>query len=291
VDHHQHLISPGLASLIEAAPVTAQDLVPLLDAAGIERAVVLSAAYMYGRPGRKVDDEVGKVRAENDWNAGQAALYPGRLRAFCSVNPLKDYAIGEIDRCARSAGLRHGLKLHFGNSDVQLDDPAHVERLRQVFRAANAHGMAILVHTRASISKKRPYGAAQARIFLEQLLPEAPDVPVQVAHFAGSGPGYEDPPAEAAMAVLAEAVQQGDLRTRQLWFDVASLADQNISPAAAAQLVYRIRQAGVGRVLYGTDAALGENLRPRASWAAFRQLPMTREEFDAIASNVAPYMR
>jgi hypothetical protein len=31
----------------------------------------------------------------------------------------------------------------------------------------------------------------QARIFLDQVLPAAPDVVVQVAHFAGSGPGYD----------------------------------------------------------------------------------------------------
>ena len=60
-----------------------------------------------------------------------------------------------------------------------------------------------------SISRKRPYGAAQARIFLEQLLPLAADVPVQIAHLAGTGPGYDDPPADSAMAVLADAVAVG----------------------------------------------------------------------------------
>jgi hypothetical protein len=34
-------------------------------------------------------------------------------------------------------------------------------------------------------------GAAQARIFLDQVLSAAPDFVVQVAHFAGSGPGYD----------------------------------------------------------------------------------------------------
>ena len=38
------------------------------------------------------------------------------------------------------------------------------------------------------------------------MLPAAPDVPVQVAHFAGSGPGYGDAAAQAAMGVLADAV-------------------------------------------------------------------------------------
>ena len=250
---------------------------------------MLSVAYMYGSPTRTVEDEYARVRAENDWTAAQAALYPDRLIAFCSFNPLKDYALEELARCAGDRRFGRGIKLHFGNSDVQLDDPAHLERLRQVFRAANEHGMAIVVHLRASISRERPYGAAQARMFLEQLLPLAPDVPVQVAHLAGTGPGYDDPPADSAMAVLADAVARGDRNTRRLWFDVASVVDTGISPGNAALVARRIRQVGIERVLFGSDAAVGDNLRPRESWAAFRRLPLTDDEIARIADNVAPY--
>jgi predicted TIM-barrel fold metal-dependent hydrolase len=293
-DHHQHLFSPAIAALlttdsVKFQPLTARDLVPLLDSAGIRRAGLLSVAYMYGSPARTVEDEYAKVRAENDWTAAQAAEYPDRLRAFCAFNPLEDYALQELARCATHPGLRGGIKLHFGNSDVQLENPAHVQQLRRVFRAANDKRMAIVVHMRASISRKRPYGASQARIFLDQLLPVASDVPVQVAHLAGTGPGYDDPPADSALAVLAEAVEKHDPRTRRLWFDVTTVADRDISAANAALLVRRIRQVGAERVLYGSDAAVGDNLRPRESWAAFQRLPLTKEEFRTIAGNVAPY--
>lgn len=261
----------------------------MLDLAHIERATLLSVAYMYGKPGRDVDDEYAKVRAENDWTAAQAALYPGRLIAFCGVNPLKAYALDEIARCASVPGLRHGLKLHIGNSDVQLENPAHLERLRQVFRLANARRMAIAVHLRASISLERPYGAEQAKVFLEQLLPLAPDIPVQVAHLAGSGPGYDDPAADTVMGVLAAAVERRDPHTRRLWFDVATLAAPNLPAAQAAQLVKRIRQVGTARILYGSDAAVGDTPRPREGWAAFRQLPLTETELTQIAGNLAPY--
>lgn len=293
-DHHQHLFSKPIVELIKSPDVTelpASGLITLLDTAGIRRAAVFSVAYMYGSPKRKIDDEYAKVRAENDWTAAQAAQYPDRLRAFCSFNPLKDYALTELARCAASPGLRHGLKLHFGNADIQVDDPAHVERLKQVFRAANKYKMAIAVHMRASISQKRPYGAAQAQVFLDQLLPEAQDVPVQVAHMAGTGPGYDDPPSDSAMEVLARASGKNDPRTRNLWFDVASVADANIAPRDAAKLVQRLREAGLERVVYGTDSAAGDNLRPRESWAAFRKLPLTAQELDRIAANVAPYLR
>lgn len=294
-DHHQHLFSPALASLLAAEspgfpPITAQDVVALLDSAGIRRALVLSVAYLYGSPRRTVDQEYAKVRAENDWTAAQVRRYPERLRAFCSFNPLKDYALDELARCAGHPGLRRGIKLHFGNADAQLDIPSHVAQLRRVFRAANEHRMAIVVHLRPSISRKRPYGARQAHIFLDQLLPLASNVPVQIAHLAGTGPGYDDPPADSAMAVLAQAVENRDPRTRRLWFDVTTIADTGISAANAARAVKRIRQVGVDRILYGSDAAVGDNLRPRESWAAFRRLPLTEREFEKIASNVAPYL-
>jgi predicted TIM-barrel fold metal-dependent hydrolase len=294
-DHHQHLFSPAMVALLDTThsmqPITAREVVALLDSAGIRQALLLSVAYIYGSPARSIPDEYARVRAENDWNAVQAAEYPDRLRAFCSFNPLKEYALDELARCARDPRLRHGIKLHFGNSDVRLEDPAHIAQLRRVFRAANEHKMAIVVHLRASISRNRPYGPVQARAFLEQLLPAAPDVAVQVAHLAGSGPGYDDPPVDSVVAVLAEAVERRDPRTRQLWFDVATVVDRKISAATAALVAKRIRQIGVDRILYGSDAALGDNLRPREGWAAFHRLPLTEREFERIARNVAPYLR
>ena len=295
-DHHQHLFSPTLARVLatgssQLPTITASEVVALLDAAGIRSALLLSVAYMYGSPARTVEDEYAKVRVENDWTGDQAAQHPGRLRAFGSVNPLKAYALDELTRCASHPNLGQGIKLHFGNSDVQLDNPAHIEQLRRVFQAANAHRLVIVIHLRTSISRQRPYGATQARVFLEELLPLVPHSPVQIAHLAGSGPGYDDPAAQEAMAVFAEAVEQGDPRTRQLWFDVATVVDANVSSATAGLVAQRIRQVGIDRTLYGSDAAVGDNLRPREGWAAFCRLPLREDEFTQIASNVAPYLR
>jgi hypothetical protein len=91
--------------------------------------------------------------------------------------------------------------------------------------------------------------------------------------------------------VLAEAAGRHDPRTRPLWFDVASLADRDISSANADLLVRRLRQAGVERILYGSDSAAGDNLRPHEGWAAFCRLPLTADELARIAGNLAPYLR
>ncbi len=82
---------------------------------------------------------------------------------FCGLNPLKDYAL-ELARCASNPNLRRGLKLHFGNSVVDYRNPTHIERVRQVFRAANGYRMTIVVHARASVTRKLPYGRDEALI-------------------------------------------------------------------------------------------------------------------------------
>ena len=160
IDYHQHLYSPvaGPISISGWKGVTAGELIPLMDEARISRAVVLSTAYsLANRHKPHVPKERDAVRNENDWTSAQVAMYPDRLTGFCSVNPLKPYAIEEINRCAKDPYLRTGLKLHFGNSDVDVDNPSHLAQLKRVFRVANRSRMAILVHAHANVDFHRPY--------------------------------------------------------------------------------------------------------------------------------------
>jgi hypothetical protein len=152
--------------------------------------------------------------------------------------------------------------------------------------------MAIVAHIRGSFSRKHPYGPEQARLFLE-LLSFAPDIPVQVAHLAASGPGFNDPAAHSVLEVLADVVAKNDPRTRNLWFDVTTVAVPGNSAETSALLVKRIRQIGMKRILYGSDAAVGSNpnLLPREAWAAFSRLELSKKEIKTIAMNVAPYLR
>lgn len=96
---------------------------------------------------------------------------------------------------------------------------------------------------------------------------------------------------QSVIKVPADAVANDDARTRKLWFDVASNAHPTNSAEVSELLVELIRQIGVKRILYGTDSALGNDLRPREAWGAFRQLKLSTKEIKAIAGNVAPYFR
>lgn len=292
IDYHQHLYSPQAGARSSPGPkgIDADYLVAQLDAAGISRAVVLSVAYSFSNPNKAaVPDEYLHVMDENNWTSAQVAKYPRRLLGFCSVNPLRPYALKEIARCAKDPNLRTGLKLHFGNSDVNLDNPDHLARVRQVFRAANDHHMAIVVHMHANIDHHRPYGAKEAHIFLGQLLPEAPDVVVQIAHLAGGG-GYDDPATDAALAVFVKAIERKDPRMKNVYFDVCGIAIPGMWEDKADVLVTRIRQIGTNRLLYGSDAATADN-RPMDTLKRWHSLPLTQEEFRAIDNNVVPYVR
>lgn len=294
IDYHQHLFSPDAAALVtgnRSSPgIGARDVIVLLDSAGIRRALVLSVAYTWGKASRAaVDSEYNHVKAENDWTAQQVLQYSDRLRAFCSFNPLKPYAFDELARCNNNPQLRHGLKLHFGNSDVDLDNPENVAQVRKVFEAANRNRMAIVVHMRTSLDLGRRYGADAARVFLNELLPAAPDVPVQIAHLAGAG-GY-DATIDSALSVFTDAIARHDPRMKNLWFDATTVVRPGMSSHQLQQITARIRQLGIERVLYGSDAAANPLAYPQAGWEAFQRLPLTEAEVKVIANNVAPYMR
>ncbi|HEX2569388.1 MAG TPA: amidohydrolase family protein [Polyangia bacterium] len=267
---------------------TPEELIAGLDAAGIPRAVVLSVAYWYGSAHQKpAPDEYAKVKAENDWLAAQVARHPDRLVGFFSFNPLKDYAIAEMDRCAKIPGAPFkGIKLHFGNSGVDVLNPEHIEKLRKVFRAANERRLPMVIHL---WTLDKTYGREHSKAFLEKLLPAAPDVPIQIAHMAASGPGYHS---DDAMEVFADAAAARDPRMGKVYFDVASMVLRDTPPKTLELVARRLRQVGMKHVLFASDWVPGSTKdTPSVAWEAFRRLPLSEDEFRTVAGNVAPYLR
>lgn len=79
-------------------------------------------------------------------------------------------------------------------------------------------------------------------VFLNEILPAAPDVAVQIAHMAGET-GNEQAVADQALAVFVDAIAKGEPRTRRLWFDVTQVATARTGPDRAAVIVKRIPAA------------------------------------------------
>ena len=289
IAYHQHLFSARTSELIKLPVYDATALLADLDRAGIQRAVVLSMAYTYADERKNVPDRDANVRGENDWTAAEAARSNGRLIGFCSVNPLREAALAEVERCTRLPNIR-GLKLHFANSGVNLRNADHASKLAQVFAAANSAGAPIIVHMRLRTSSTDAYGAEDAQLFIDKLLPAAPNVAVQIAHLAGAGSFPED--AEMAMNVFAEAISRDDSRTRNVYFDVTTVAMSGTTKADGDYIAKAIRSVGVERVLFGSDAPFEGNPPPGEAWSLFtNKVPLSEAEFRTIANNVAPYAR
>jgi predicted TIM-barrel fold metal-dependent hydrolase len=158
----------------------------------------------------------------------------------------------------------------------------------EVFSLAQRRGAPVLVHMRARGGTN--YGAEDARLFLDKVLPASPDVEVVVAHFGGAGPGYP-PQADEVMGVFAAAAKSNDKRLRNIYFDMATVVTAEATPADGELVAKRIREVGVGRILYGSD------LNPpgggiREGWEIFAaKVPLTPSELRTIAANRAPFTR
>jgi predicted TIM-barrel fold metal-dependent hydrolase/pimeloyl-ACP methyl ester carboxylesterase len=285
VDYHQHLISPAFAPIVKLPPRDGAALVRELDAAGIERGVVLSVGYSFSDERKDLDDPDRLTREENDWTAAEVTRNAPRLIGFCSANPLRAAALDELQRCLGLPGMA-GIKLHLGNSGLSLRNLEHLERVQQLFALAQRWGAPVLVHMRARGGKD--YGAEDARIFLDQVVPVAPEVEIIVAHFGASGPGYSLQHDEV-MAVFAAAAEREDPRMETLYFDVASNVTEEIQPADAALIAERIRQLGTGRVLYGSDLSPPGGSIARG-WELFRtNVPLNETELQQIARNLTRF--
>ena len=287
IDYHQHLVSPAFAPIAKLPERDGAALLALLDQAGVHKAVVLSVAYSFADERKKLDDPDRLSREENDWTARQVAMSGGRLVGFCSVNPLRDAAMAELERCLKLPGMR-GIKQHFGNAGVTLRNADHLKRMKQLFALAARLKVPVLVHMR--YRGGTDYGPQDAQTFLDQLLPEARETDVIVAHLAGSGPGYPVQN-DAIMAVFGDAAERRDPRLRRVYFDIATNVTADFTPADGAIVAKRIRQVGATHILYGSDLSPpGGSIR--AGWDIFRaKVPLTDAEARTIAGNRLPFIR
>jgi predicted TIM-barrel fold metal-dependent hydrolase len=159
--------------------------------------------------------------------------------------------------------------------------------MRQVFALADRLRVPVLVHMRARGGSN--YGPEDAHLFLERLLPIAPDVDVIVAHFAGGG-DYSDE-LDQVMSVFADAAQRHDPATKDLYFDVSGVVTEEATPHLCALIAERIRQIGPTHILYGSDTSPpGGSIK--AGWEIFRsKVPLTPGELQTIAQNRLSFIR
>jgi predicted TIM-barrel fold metal-dependent hydrolase len=287
VDYHQHLVSAAFAPIVKLPERDGAALVRELDAAGIERAVVLSVGYSFADERKALTDPDRLTREENDWTSAEVVRNAPRLIGFCSANPLRPVALEELERCLGLPGMT-GIKVHLGNAGITLRDPAHLARMQELFMLAQRRRAPVLIHMRARGGTN--YGAEDAHLLLDKIVPVAPDIEIVVAHLGSSGPGYS-PQHDEVMAVFGAAVERKDPRMAHLYFDVSSNVTEEITPADAALVAQRIREVGPKRILYGSDLSPPGGSIGRG-WEIFRtKIPLTAAELQQIANNRTRFAR
>lgn len=296
VDHHVHVHSPAILAFLPGYcaspgrtgkcdpeftnPLTVSDLLRAMDVAGIRRARLMSTAYLAESPmmAPPAPDHAAIVRKANEFTVGLARAHPDRLEAYIGVNPLTSTALREIEHWH---GDRHvaGIKLHLANSRFDYHQPRQIEMLAGVVRAAASADLRIMVHMR---NRAAGYGAEDARIFLDRILPAAHGTTVQVAHAAGWG-GIDTATLDA-LGVFAEACERDRGRCANLYFDLAAIKPGAASEQEKAALVGLMRRIGLSHFLPASDWPFARDLG--AYYAGLATLPLTRSEWRKIARNV-----
>jgi predicted TIM-barrel fold metal-dependent hydrolase len=298
VDHHVHVHSPAILAFLPAYcaspgrtskcdpefsnPLTADNLLRAMDAAGIRRARVMSSAYLAESPFMVplAPAHVEILRAANDFTVALARAHPDRVEAYISVNPITPTALAEIEHWRGNPHVA-GLKLHLANARFDYHKPDHVKMLATTFRAAASAHFRIMIHMR---NQATGYGAEEARIFLKEVLPAVRGTTVQVAHAAGWG-GIDSSTLEA-LGVFADACERDRTMCANLYFDLAAIKPGMVSDDDKAAFVALMRRIGLGHFLPASDWPFARDLG--AYYAALGTLPLTRVEWRRVARNIAP---
>lgn len=315
VDHHIHiqsaLISDWLREIKAKTPAvfdgisddifaerSGEDAVRELDRAGIRQGVLLSAGYMFGFSEAPLEpvEMARRMRAENRFNVDAALASHGRLVAFVGINPFAPNAMDELDYWSRQRGVS-GVKLHLGNSGFDAGDAEQVTKLATFFTAASKARMPLVVHLRGAA----PFTIANVRTFIDKVLSQAGDLPVQIAH--GGGYGGIDQPTLDALAAYGDAITRKAAGTANLVFDIAAVvqlddaatpqrddADKRTPVERATAYVALMRQIGMERFVLASD---WPGLRPPTEYFIEEKakLPVTEPEWAQLCENRAPYLR
>jgi predicted TIM-barrel fold metal-dependent hydrolase len=266
-DHHVHVLGPSLLRDWKAlgASFSREDAVytsarTLLEQGAVGRAALVPMAHLYGRPGFSeglrltLEEEHARVREENDHVAREAARYPGRAIAFCSVGFLRPYAWQEIRRCRRE--LRSpGLKLHLAAARTDLRDE-HLRELERIAAWAEAEPVALLVHLDP---QRRGLERRDIERFIERVLEPHPGLEVWIAHLGGSG-GYGRWTQSVLGAFADWLARQSPGARPGLYFDLSAVVlakeSEGVPPTTteeAQALARDLRRLGLERVVFGSD--------------------------------------
>lgn len=283
-----HLASPELCRLVgdclksnHPSAVYAADAVRVLDQAHVAKGVILSCAYLYGMPSLhlKADDVAKRTRIENEFTAAEVAKYPGRLVGFLSVDPLEDSAIEEIRHWHGNHQLI-GLKLHFSASKVNIRDEDQRHRVAKVVAAAAEEHLPLVIHVGGG-----KFNAADAELFIREVLSSAGSSWVQIAHAGGGLPAIKENNL-AVLRAFADHIVHNDPVTRHVLFDLSYVPMPDATPQNAAAITQQMRRIGMNRFFFGSDF---NETTPQLTVKNLARLHLTDAEWESLHGNCTPW--
>lgn len=273
IDVHTHMASQAFVDMFIGGGVPeagGEDLVARLDDANVQKAVVLSAGFM------AFLDDAGRSH-ENDFVAQEVKRYPDRLIGFCGIHPGSEDAISEMRRCLALAGMV-GVKLQFEGSQLDMDEESHVAALSAVFDEVVEQDVPVLMHV------TDPAGlplSSKGLANVSRVLDEHPEARVVHAHCAGN---TDDQSIELWLRVNGSGYRENafvDVSACLEYFRSAPLATREL-------MVWRLRNWGIERVLFGSDYLyFMPEATPAETLDTLTQYPFTQEELDTILHNDA----
>jgi predicted TIM-barrel fold metal-dependent hydrolase len=127
--------------------------------------------------------------------------------------------------------------------------------------------------------------AADAELFIRDVLPSAGEAWVQIAH-AGGGWSRENANNLAVLHAFADHIVRGDPATRHVLFDISYVPAPKQTAQSAHAVAKQMRRIGMKRFLFGSDFNV---LTPEEEIGDLGKLGLTDEEWQTLRENCAPW--
>lgn len=242
-DFHMHIHSPP-KDYEDDLQFNGERALFAADSVELSRALILSNSYS-----RNVSEEY--AHQENDFVISEAAKHPKKLAGACAVNPLKEWAVREIKRCA-DRGVKV-LKLHFMASGMDLRKEDDYATAKNAIKNAQDNKLSIIVHAhypRAS----RP-GEIEK---LKALIEEFPDTRFVIGHLFGR-----------------EFELLKTLKHPNFFVEISVVPVWMKTDEQRLELANVMRDVGMEKFIFGSDWPV---IHPAETMKAFLQLPLSKSE-------------
>ncbi|MDF1590668.1 MAG: amidohydrolase family protein [Desulfobacterales bacterium] len=215
-----------LYSLPKSKLIGAQELIAVMDAQEIDKAVVFG--FPWKNPKTLSD--------HNDYIAESIERFPTRLIGFCCLDPFSEEAVTEAQRCL--AGSFSGVgELAYYQSGF---DEGSINRLAPIMEICRQADVPVLIHTNKPIGHKYPGKVPMTFPQLYGLIRKFPENKIVLAHWGGGLFFFH-----LVKKEIKESLQN-------IYFDTAA------SPFLYDPKVYSIAVQIVGpeKILFGSDYPL-----------------------------------